>query len=65
VAKAEHLLKGSNPRFIVTSLTSEAAEAQELYEKIYCARGDMENRIKECQLSSPIAPPRQACALTS
>ena len=50
VAKAEHLPKGKNPRFIVTSLTSEAAGAQELYEKIYCARGDMENRIKECQL---------------
>jgi len=50
VAKAEHLPKGKNPRFIVTSLTSEAVEAQELYEKIYCARGDMENRIKECQL---------------
>ena len=49
VAKAEHLPKGKNPRFIVTSLTSEAVEAQELYEKIYCARGDMENRIKECQ----------------
>jgi len=50
VAKAEHLPKGKNPRFIVTSLTSKAVEAQELYEKIYCARGDMENRIKECQL---------------
>ena len=50
VAKAEHLPKGKNPRFIVTSLTSEAAGAQELYETIYCARGDMENRIKECQL---------------
>jgi Transposase DDE domain group 1 len=50
VAKAEHLPKGSNPRFIVTSLTSKAVEAQELYEKIYCARGEMENRIKECQL---------------
>ena len=50
VAKAEHLPKGSNPRFIVTSLTREAFEAQELYEKIYCARGEMENRIKECQL---------------
>jgi hypothetical protein len=50
VAKAEHLPKGKNPRFIVTSLKSEAVEAQELYEKIYCARGDMENRIKECQL---------------
>src|SRR5271157_320648 len=50
VAKAEHLPKGKNPRFIVTSLTSKAVEAQDLYEKIYCARGDMENRIKECQL---------------
>ena len=50
VAKAEHLQKGANPRFIVTSLTSEAVETKELYEKIYCARGDMENRIKECQL---------------
>ena len=50
VAKAEHLPKGANPRFIVTSLACEAVEAQELYEKIYCARGEMENRIKECQL---------------
>lgn len=50
VAKAEHLPKGKNPRFIVTSLTSEAVEAKELYENIYCARGEMENRIKECQL---------------
>jgi len=50
VAKAEHLPKGANPRFIVTSLPREDVEAQELYEKIYCARGEMENRIKECQL---------------
>jgi Transposase DDE domain group 1 len=50
VAKAEHLPKGANPRFIVTSLAGEAVEAQELYENIYCARGEMENRIKECQL---------------
>jgi hypothetical protein len=50
VAKAEHLPKGKNPRFIVTSLSCEAFEAKELYEKIYCARGEMENRIKECQL---------------
>jgi hypothetical protein len=50
VAKAEHLPKGKNPRFIVTSLGQEIAEARELYEKIYCARGEMENRIKECQL---------------
>jgi hypothetical protein len=50
VAKAEHLSKGANPRFIATSLAREAFDAQELYEKIYCARGEMENRIKECQL---------------
>jgi len=50
VAKAEHLPKGANPRFIVTSLSSKEVEAQELYEKLYCARGEMENRIKECQL---------------
>jgi len=50
VAKAEHLAKGANPRFIVTSLTGDDAAARELYEKIYCARGEMENRIKECQL---------------
>ena len=50
VAKAGHLPKGANPRFIVTSLTGEEVKAQELYEKIYCARGEMENRIKECQL---------------
>jgi hypothetical protein len=48
VAKAEYLDKGENPRFIVTSLTPEKwAVAQDLYEKFYCARGEMENRIKE------------------
>jgi hypothetical protein len=47
VAKAEYLDKGENPRFIVTSLTSEQWAAQDLYEKFYCARGEMENRIKE------------------
>ncbi len=50
VAKAEHLEKGSNPRFVVTSLAAEAWEARRLYEDLYCARGEMENRIKE-QLS--------------
>jgi hypothetical protein len=45
VAKAEHLPKGQNPRFIVTSLAQKTVEGQELYEKIYCARGEMENRI--------------------
>jgi len=47
VAKAEHLEKGENPRFVVTSLSTEAWPAQVLYEQRYCARGDMENRIKE------------------
>ena len=40
----------ANPRFIVTSLTPAASSARHLYEKVYCARGEMENRIKECQL---------------
>jgi hypothetical protein len=46
-AKAEHIEGKENPRFVVTSLTSEQWAAQALYEKLYCARGDMENRIKE------------------
>ena len=51
VAKAEWLAKGDNPRFVVTSLSQKVAGAQHLYEQLYCARGDMENRIKECQLA--------------
>ena len=47
VAKAEYLDKGENPRFVVTSLTQEQWPDQDLYEKFYCARGEMENRIKE------------------
>jgi hypothetical protein len=50
VAKAEHLPKGSNPRFIVTSLAAHAIDARPLYEDVYCARGEVENRIKEQQL---------------
>ena len=50
VAKAEYLEKGENPRFVVTSLPTQSWEAATLYEKTYCARGEMENRIKE-QLS--------------
>jgi hypothetical protein len=46
VAKAEWTVAGANPRFIVTSLEPEYWEAQPLYEELYCARGDMENRIK-------------------
>lgn len=47
VAKAEHIEGKDNPRFIVTSLTPEEYERQALYEKLYCARGEMENRIKD------------------
>ena len=47
VAKAEYLAKGENPRFVVTNLPAEAWSAQPLYEELYCARGEMENRIKE------------------
>jgi hypothetical protein len=47
VAKAEHIDGKSNPRFVVTSLSAEKWAAQKLYEQLYCARGDMENRIKE------------------
>jgi hypothetical protein len=47
VAKAEYLDKGENPRFVVPSLTAQQWAAQDLYEKFYCARGEMENRIKE------------------
>jgi hypothetical protein len=50
VAKAEHLGDKSNPRFVVTSFSPLEWEAKALYEKLYCARGDMENRIKEQQL---------------
>ena len=50
VAKAEWTQGEANPRFIVTSLKRAEAEGRHLYEEVYCARGDMENRIKECQL---------------
>jgi hypothetical protein len=54
VAKAEWMPgrgdAGSNPRFVVTSLKDAEIDARTLYEKVYCARGEMENRIKECQL---------------
>ena len=49
IAKAEWTGGEANPRFIVTSLSARQAEARYLYERLYCARGDMENRIKECQ----------------
>jgi hypothetical protein len=50
VAKAEHLPKGANPRFVVTSLSAREIDARTLYEDVYCARGAVENRIKEQQL---------------
>jgi len=60
VGKAEHLAKGSNPRFIVTSLSAEELDARTLYEDVYCARGEMENRIKEQQLC--LFADRTSCA---
>ena len=50
VGKAEHLSKGANPRFVATNLSPRKAAARRLYEKFYCARGEMENRLKEQQL---------------
>jgi hypothetical protein len=50
VAKAEYLPGKANPRFVVTSLGADRLDARALYEDLYCARGDMENRIKEQQL---------------
>ena len=49
IAKAEWTRGEANPRFIVTSLKSTEAGGRHLYEQVYCARGEMENRIKECQ----------------
>jgi hypothetical protein len=64
VAKAEHLPKGSNPRFVVTSLGVTAVDARTLYEDVYCARGAVENRIKDLPGSQgrppEVAPERQA-----
>lgn len=50
IGKAEHLQKGSNPRFVVTSLPARQMGARYIYERTYCARGEMENRVKEQQL---------------
>jgi hypothetical protein len=50
ISKAEWTQGEANPRFIVTSLKRNEAGARQLYEDVYCARGEMENRIKECQL---------------
>ena len=59
VGKAEHLAKGSNPRFVVTSLAAEELDAR-TYEDVYCARDEMENRIKEQQLC--LFADRTSCA---
>lgn len=58
IVKAEHNEQGPNPRYIVTNL---ANASQELYERGYCARGEMENRIKECQLG--LFSDRTSCQL--
>jgi hypothetical protein len=50
IAKAEFTKGEANPRFVVTSLRRAQCKPKYLYEKVYCARGEMENRIKECQL---------------
>ena len=50
IGKVEHLALGANPRFIVTNLDKQSWDARSLYEDLYCARGDMENRIKEQKL---------------
>jgi hypothetical protein len=50
IAKAEWTKGEANPRFIVTSLTAADGDGRRLYEDVYCARGEMENRIKECQI---------------
>jgi len=60
IGKAEHLSKGSNPRFVVTSLSANDIDARSVYEEEYCARRDMENRIKEQQLQ--LFADRTSCA---
>jgi hypothetical protein len=56
IGKAEWTTGEAKPRFIVTSLAATAVDARRRYEAIYCARGEMENRIKECQLDLFAAP---------
>lgn len=60
IAKAEHLAKGANPRFVVTNLSASEFDARTIYEDKYCARGEMENRIKEQQLC--LFADRTSCA---
>ena len=74
VAKAEWTGGEANPRFVVTSLAAEEHQARHLYEKLYCARGEMENRIKSLpsrkrgsasSISTPTVPRLIPCAPTS
>ena len=66
VAKAEWTESKANPRVVVTSLAREEHEARHLYEKLYCARGEMENRIRNASSTfMPIAPRPRRCAPTS
>lgn len=66
IGKAEWTEGEANPRFIVTSLKKAETNGRFLYEKVYCARGEMENRIKECQvICSPTGPPSPRCARTN
>lgn len=60
IAKAEHLAKGPNPRFVVTNLPASEFDARATYEEKYCARGEMENRLKEQQLC--LFADRTSCA---
>ena len=62
VAKAEWTHGKANPRFVVTSLGTGEVKARRLYEKVYCARGDMENRIKECQAEADLFADRTSAA---
>ena len=65
VAKAEHIDSKENPRFVVTSLPAERWAPQALYEELYCARGEMENRIQEqFSLFADRVPRRSSRALS-
>jgi hypothetical protein len=66
VAKAEHLEKGSNPRFIVTSLPKKQIGGQELYETIHCQRGERETASRSASsISMPTAPVPRRCGPTN
>ena len=60
IAKAEFTGGEANPRFVVTSLPRAKFRAKYVYEKLYCARGEMENRIKECQRQAQPRGPKSS-----